>query len=49
MDLKAKPVLVTGATGYMGGRLVPQLLEAGYRRKKRKKNRELKRLHYCGH
>jgi uncharacterized protein YbjT (DUF2867 family) len=26
-----KPVLVTGATGYVGGRLVPQLLAAGYR------------------
>ena len=25
-----KPVLVTGATGYVGGRLVPALLEAGY-------------------
>ncbi len=25
-----KPVLVTGATGYVGGRLVPRLLEAGY-------------------
>ena len=24
-------VLVTGATGYIGGRLVPRLLEAGYR------------------
>ena len=24
------PVLVTGATGYIGGRLVPRLLEAGY-------------------
>jgi uncharacterized protein YbjT (DUF2867 family) len=24
-------VLVTGATGYVGGRLVPQLLDAGYR------------------
>ena len=24
------PVLVTGATGYVGGRLVPRLLEAGY-------------------
>ena len=24
-------VLVTGATGYLGGRLVPELLEAGYR------------------
>ena len=27
----AQPVLVTGATGYVGGRLVPRLLEAGYR------------------
>jgi uncharacterized protein YbjT (DUF2867 family) len=25
------PVFVTGATGYVGGRLVPRLLEAGYR------------------
>ncbi len=25
------PVLVTGASGYIGGRLVPRLLEAGYR------------------
>ena len=24
-------VLVTGATGYIGGRLVPELLDAGYR------------------
>ena len=24
-------VLVTGATGYIGGRLVPRLLRAGYR------------------
>ncbi|MFM7807899.1 MAG: NmrA family NAD(P)-binding protein, partial [Planctomycetota bacterium] len=24
-------VAVTGATGYVGGRLVPKLLEAGYR------------------
>lgn len=24
-------VLVTGATGYIGGRLVPRLLDAGYR------------------
>jgi uncharacterized protein YbjT (DUF2867 family) len=27
----AKPVLVTGASGYIGGRLVPRLLAAGYR------------------
>ncbi|MBI4732232.1 MAG: DUF2867 domain-containing protein, partial [Chloroflexi bacterium] len=26
-----KPILVTGATGYIGGRLVPRLLAAGYR------------------
>ena len=26
-----KPVLVTGATGYVGGRVVPRLLDAGYR------------------
>src|SRR4029453_7141538 len=28
---EGKLVLVTGATGYVGGRLVPRLLEAGYR------------------
>lgn len=28
---RRKPVLVTGATGYIGGRLVPRLLEAGHR------------------
>ena len=28
---EAKPVLVTGASGYIGGRLVPRLLVAGYR------------------
>jgi uncharacterized protein YbjT (DUF2867 family) len=27
----AKTVLVTGATGYIGGRLIPRLLEAGHR------------------
>ncbi len=26
-----RPVFVTGATGYIGGRLVPRLLDAGYR------------------
>jgi uncharacterized protein YbjT (DUF2867 family)/uncharacterized protein YndB with AHSA1/START domain len=29
--MNSKLVLVTGATGYVGGRLVPRLLEAGYR------------------
>jgi len=28
---ESKLILVTGATGYIGGRLVPRLLEAGYR------------------
>lgn len=27
----SRPILVTGATGYVGGRLAPLLLEAGYR------------------
>jgi nucleoside-diphosphate-sugar epimerase len=29
--MRAEPVLATGATGYVGGRLMPQLLAAGYR------------------
>jgi uncharacterized protein YbjT (DUF2867 family) len=29
--MTGKPVLVTGSTGYVGGRLVPKLLEADYR------------------
>jgi uncharacterized protein YbjT (DUF2867 family) len=29
--MKSDPVLVTGATGYVGGRLIPALLAAGYR------------------
>lgn len=28
---KVDPILVAGATGYVGGRLIPKLLEAGYR------------------
>jgi len=31
VDRSSKPVLVTGATGYVGGRLVPRLLAGGYR------------------
>ena len=29
--METRPVLVTGSTGYIGGRLVPRLLAAGYR------------------
>ncbi len=29
--MKSDPILVTGATGYVGGRLIPALLEDGYR------------------
>jgi uncharacterized protein YbjT (DUF2867 family) len=29
--LRSEPILVTGATGYVGGRLIPALLEAGHR------------------
>lgn len=30
-NASASPILVTGVTGYIGGRLVPRLLEAGHR------------------
>jgi uncharacterized protein YbjT (DUF2867 family) len=29
--MRSEPILVTGATGYVGGRLIPALLEDGYR------------------
>ncbi|MBI4800795.1 MAG: NAD(P)H-binding protein, partial [Desulfarculus sp.] len=29
--MRSRPILLTGATGYVGGRLAPRLLEAGYR------------------
>lgn len=31
MSVSTKPILVTGATGYVGGRLIPALLDGGYR------------------
>ncbi len=31
MPVTTQPILITGASGYIGGRLVPQLLEKGYR------------------
>ena len=42
--MESKPILVTGATGYVGGRLIPALLEAGYR--VRAMGRSLDKLEY---
>ena len=45
-----KPILVTGATGYVGGRLVPRLLDAGYRVRALGRSREkLACRPYAGH
>ena len=30
MEISSKPIFIAGATGYIGGRLVPRLLDAGY-------------------
>lgn len=30
MNSSSKPIFIAGATGYIGGRLVPRLLAAGY-------------------
>ena len=30
-SMRSEPVLVSGATGYVGGRLVPLMLDSGYR------------------
>ena len=35
LDRSDTPVFVTGTTGYIGGRLVPRLLAAGYRVRRR--------------
>ncbi len=42
--MDSRPILVTGATGYVGGRLIPALLTAGYR--VRAMGRSLEKLEY---
>lgn len=42
--MQSKPILVTGATGYVGGRLVPALIDAGYHI--RAMGRSLDKLNY---
>ncbi|BBO70379.1 NAD(P)-dependent oxidoreductase [Desulfosarcina alkanivorans] len=50
MAESSQPVLVTGATGYVGGRLVPLLLAAGYRvRACARDPRRLEKRPWSGH
>ena len=49
-DRSDRPVLVTGASGYIGGRLVPRLLDAGYRvRCLARAPRKLQHRSWAGH
>ena len=48
--MREKPVLVTGSTGYVGGRLIPQLLASGYRvRALGRSKHKIKALHWASH
>lgn len=50
MDNKSQKILVLGATGYVGGRLVPKLLEAGYHvRATGRSIDKLKSRYWAGH
>lgn len=47
--MEHSPVLVTGATGYVGGRLIPALLDAGYRVRAMARSREKMRFRPWAH